>query len=40
VLRGQSTFLPTDETVLRAGDVVVGAVKDETYPKVSRYMEE
>ena len=40
VLRGESTFLPTDETVLHTGDVVVGAVKDETYPKVSRYMEE
>lgn len=40
VLRGDSTFLPTDETVLHTGDVVVGAVKDETYIKVSRYMEE
>jgi trk system potassium uptake protein TrkA len=40
VLRAQTTFLPTDDTVLHTGDVVVGAVKDEIYPKVSRYMEE
>ncbi|HZL07165.1 MAG TPA: NAD-binding protein [Coriobacteriia bacterium] len=40
MLRGQSTFIPTDDTVLHTGDVVVGAVKDEAYLKVSRYMEE
>lgn len=40
VLRGQLTFVPTDESVLHTGDVVVAAVTNEAYAKASRYMED
>jgi trk system potassium uptake protein TrkA len=39
VSRGNTTFVPQPETVLQPGDVVLGAVKDEAYAKVQRYME-
>jgi trk system potassium uptake protein TrkA len=39
VSRGNTTFVPQPETVLQPGDVVLGAVKDEAYTKVQRYME-
>ncbi|MDO8915663.1 MAG: TrkA family potassium uptake protein [Coriobacteriia bacterium] len=39
VSRGNTTFVPQPETVLQPGDVVLGAVKDEAYSKVQRYME-
>ncbi|MGB4593253.1 MAG: TrkA family potassium uptake protein [Coriobacteriia bacterium] len=40
IMRGSSTFLPGGDTVMHEGDVVVAAVKDEAFAKVSRYMEE
>lgn len=39
VSRGNTTFVPQSETVLQPGDVVLGAVKDEAFVKVQRYME-
>jgi trk system potassium uptake protein TrkA len=39
VSRGNTTFVPQPETVLQPGDVVLGAVKDEAYTRVQRYME-
>ena len=39
VSRGNVTFVPQPETVLQPGDVILGAVKDEAYAKVERYME-
>jgi trk system potassium uptake protein TrkA len=39
VSRGNITFVPQPETVLQPGDVLLGAVKDEAYAKVERYME-
>lgn len=40
VLRGASTFIPKGDTALKAGDVVIAAVKDESFGKVARFMEE
>ncbi|MDO9107898.1 MAG: TrkA C-terminal domain-containing protein, partial [Coriobacteriia bacterium] len=40
VARGESMFVPEPGTVLHAGDVIVAAVKDETFPKLERFMEE
>lgn len=40
VLRGSSTFVPKEDTILESGDIVVAAVKDVSFPKVARYMEE
>ncbi len=40
VMRGASTFIPRDETVMKAGDIVIAAVKDESFGKIARYMEE
>lgn len=40
ISRGDSTFIPEPETVLYAGDVVTGAVKAESYPRIERYMDE
>jgi trk system potassium uptake protein TrkA len=39
VSRGNTTFVPQPETVLQPGDIILGAVKDEAYVKVQRYME-
>ncbi|TDB38010.1 MAG: TrkA family potassium uptake protein [Actinobacteria bacterium] len=40
VLRGASTFIPKEETVVKSGDIMIAAVKDEAFGKVARYMEE
>ncbi|MEN6431181.1 MAG: TrkA family potassium uptake protein [Coriobacteriales bacterium] len=40
VTRGSTSFVPGEDTLLHAGDVVVAAVKDEMFVRVERYMEE
>ncbi len=40
VLRAGRTVVPTEETVLHTGDVIVGAVKNEEFPRVTALMEE
>ncbi len=40
LLRDRDTLIPTPETVMRAGDIVVGALKEEVLGKIERYMEE
>lgn len=37
--RGDVTFVPLLDTMLQPGDVVVGAVKEEGFARVERYME-
>ena len=37
--RGNVTFIPQAETMLQPGDVVIGAVKDEGFTRIERYME-
>ncbi len=37
--RGNVTFIPLPDTMLQPGDVVVGAVKEEGFARVERYME-
>jgi trk system potassium uptake protein TrkA len=37
--RGNVTFIPQPETMLQPGDVVVGAVKEEGFTRIDRYME-
>lgn len=39
VSRGNVTFVPQPDTLLQPGDVIMGAVKDEAFAKVERYME-
>jgi trk system potassium uptake protein TrkA len=39
VSRGNVTFVPQPDTLLQPGDVIMGAVKDEAFAKVHRYME-
>lgn len=39
VSRGNVTFVPQADTLLQPGDVIMGAVKDEAFVKVERYME-
>lgn len=40
VRRGEETFVPESETVLHAGDIVIGAVEEEAYGRIERYMGE
>ncbi|MDP2232012.1 MAG: TrkA family potassium uptake protein, partial [Actinomycetota bacterium] len=40
VARGDSMFVPQLGTALHAGDIIVASVKDETFPKLERFMEE
>ncbi|HEX9093111.1 MAG TPA: TrkA family potassium uptake protein [Coriobacteriia bacterium] len=40
VARGNTTFVPQEETVLQPGDVIMASIKDEAFGKVARYMEE
>jgi len=40
VARGESMFVPELGTILHAGDIIVASVKDETFPKLERFMEE
>jgi trk system potassium uptake protein len=40
VARGTTTFVPRYDTILQAGDVLMGAVKQEDWAKIERYMEE
>ncbi|MBU4556431.1 MAG: TrkA family potassium uptake protein [Actinobacteria bacterium] len=40
VARGDSMFVPENGTALHAGDIIVASVKDETFPKLERFMEE
>ncbi len=40
VARGDSMFVPDSDTALHAGDVVLGSVKEDSFSKVERYMEE
>lgn len=37
--RGNVTFIPQPDTMLQPGDIVVGAVKEEGFARVERYME-
>jgi trk system potassium uptake protein TrkA len=37
--RGNVTFIPLPDTMLQPGDIVVGAVKEEGFARVERYME-
>jgi trk system potassium uptake protein TrkA len=37
--RGNVTFIPLPDTMLQPGDVIVGAVKEEGFARVERYME-
>ena len=37
--RGNVTFIPQPETMLQPGDVIVGAVKEEGFTRIERYME-
>jgi trk system potassium uptake protein TrkA len=39
VARGNTTFVPRPDTVLQPGDILMGAVKQESWGKVERYME-
>lgn len=40
VIRGRFACVPDGDTVLQEGDIVYGAVKDESYPKIERFMKE
>jgi trk system potassium uptake protein TrkA len=40
VARGESMFVPDPGTVLHAGDIVLGSIKEDSFSKVERYMEE
>ncbi|MHB1323878.1 MAG: potassium channel family protein [Coriobacteriia bacterium] len=40
VSRSRASYVPEPGMVLRAGDIIFAAVKDETFPKIERYMEE
>ena len=40
VIRGRVTHIPESEMILRQGDIIFAAVKDEVFPKVERFMEE
>ena len=37
--RGNVTFIPLPDTLLQPGDVIVGAVKEEGFARVEKYME-
>jgi trk system potassium uptake protein TrkA len=37
--RGNITFIPQPDTMLQPGDVIVGAVKEEGFTRIERYME-
>lgn len=38
VTRGPASHVPDDDLVLHEGDIIFGAVKDDSFPKVERYM--
>jgi trk system potassium uptake protein TrkA len=40
IMRGAETFIPQAETVVCEGDIITGAVKDEAFHKIERYMED
>lgn len=40
IMRGDTTFIPEAETVVHAGDILTGAVRNDAYDKVERYMED
>lgn len=40
VSRGDEMFVPEPDAVLHAGDIVMASVKEETFGKIDRYMEE
>jgi len=37
--RGNVTFIPQPDTMLQPGDIIVGAVKEEGFGRIERYME-
>jgi len=39
ISRGNVTFIPQPDTMLQPGDVLVGAVKEEGFSRIERYME-
>jgi trk system potassium uptake protein TrkA len=40
IMRENVTFVPEADTVVQLGDVITGAVKDDAFAKVARYMED
>ena len=40
VSRSRASYVPDADMVLHEGDIIFGAVKDQTFPKIERYMEE
>ncbi len=40
VSRGDAMFIPDPDTVLHAGDRILGSVKEDAFAKIERYMEE
>jgi trk system potassium uptake protein TrkA len=39
VSRGNTTFVPHEDTILQVGDVLFASIQGEAYPRVERYME-
>lgn len=39
VRRSRASYVPEPQMVLHEGDIIFAAVKDETFPKIQRYME-
>jgi trk system potassium uptake protein TrkA len=40
IMRGGETFIPEPDTPVRAGDIVTGAVKDDAFHSIEKYMED
>ncbi|GAB4277857.1 MAG: TrkA family potassium uptake protein [Coriobacteriia bacterium] len=40
IMREAETFVPGPDTIVQAGDIITGAVKDEAFSKIEKYMED
>lgn len=40
IMRGDVTLIPEPDFVIMSGDIITGAVKDDAYHKIERYMED
>jgi Trk K+ transport system NAD-binding subunit len=40
VMREDVTFIPEADTVIHVGDIITGAVKEDAFHKIERFMEE